>query len=87
MFKNGHQPDTQGNSRDGLEGDLAEGSATTSMSGGALGGLSPADVERGWDALDADGRSMKEQREGDEMGYVTGQTPGGVVGRPGGWER
>jgi hypothetical protein len=30
---------------------------------------------------------MSDQREGDELTYVPTQSGGGVVGRPGGWER
>lgn len=88
-FKNGHMPDTQGNSRDGLEGDLAQGSATTGASGGALGDCSLSDLDgsQGYHKLDSDGRSLTEQREGDEAGYAPTQVGGGFAGRPGGWER
>lgn len=76
-------PDVQGNSKNGLAGDLRKGSSTEGMSGN----VNPdgASLETGFAKVGiADG--MSDQREGDEAGYVSMQN-GGVVGRSSGWER
>lgn len=78
-------PDVQGNSKNGLpEADLPTGSSSEGMSGNVNPG--DASLETGFAKVSVAG-SMTDQREGDELGYAPTQSGGGVVGRPGGWER
>lgn len=82
-MKNEQAPDVQGNSKDGLAGDLAQGSSTTGMSGG----VNPdgASTETGYAVINP-GNSMSAERDG--FDDLTPELPrGGVVGRPSGWER
>lgn len=87
MIENKQAPDTQGNSTDGLSGSFGTGSSTQGMTDN----VNPdgASTETGFAKVGIAGH-MTDQRDGDETlakesGY--GQTPGGVCGRPGGWER
>lgn len=80
-------PDVQGNSKDGLpDGSLPMGSSVQGMTSTTHEGLSLGDIHTGYCQLDDDGKTMKEQREGDELTSPPMQK-GGFVGRPGGWER
>lgn len=81
---NEHQPDVEGNSKNGLDGSLATGSSTQGMDGN----VNPdgASTDTGFANVSIAG-AMTDQREGDELGYAPTQSGGGVCGRPGGWER
>lgn len=81
---NEHAPDVQAGKESALSGSLATGSSTEGMSGN----VNPdgASLSEGFAKVSIAG-GMADQREGDEMGYAPTQTGGGVVGRPGGWER
>lgn len=82
-------PDVEGNSTNGLpEGTLPMGSSLQGKTHNVTPGFSEAEVHQGYETLNGDGtKGMKDQREGDELGYAPTQSGGGVVGRPGGWER
>lgn len=81
---NEHQPDVQECDKTALDGSLASGSSTMGMTDN----VNPdnASTETGFSKVEVAGR-MTSQREGDELTYVPTQSGGGVVGRPGGWER
>lgn len=84
-MKHEQQPDTQGNSSDGLSGSLAEGDATTGMSGGALGDLSASDVRRGYGKVGESLANKGPFAPPDEP--VGGTINDGFCGRPSGYER
>lgn len=84
MFKNGHQPDTQGNSKDGLEGELAQGSSTEGMEGGALGDASASDVTRGYSLVDK--ATVNSPDNPTSLGADLPMQDG-FLGRARGWER
>ncbi len=81
---NEHAPDVQAGKESALSGSLATGSSTEGMSGNVNPG--DASLETGFAKIEIAGE-MTDQREGDELGYAPTQSGGGVVGRPGGWER
>lgn len=81
---NEHQPDVQDSTKTALDESLPEGSSSQGMSGNV--NPDDASLTTGYATVGIAGH-MSDQREGDEMGYAPVQSGGGVVGRPGGWER
>lgn len=84
---NEHQPDIEGNSKNGLDGSLPDAGCAAGMDAdAAFQGCDRDCASEGFHSIKIAG-SMADQREGDELGFAPTQSGGGFAGRPGGWDR